>query len=152
MDLIGIDYGRKWIGLAWGSDTLQIAVPLPAIRVHSFSQVVQSLQQLLRERNVSRLIIGLPINMDGTEGSRAQEVRSFAQQLQAHVPVSITFQDERLSTQTARTFIGADRQPLAQAKAQKNRGILDSTAAVVILEDWLAKLPFSSLSPETSFP
>lgn len=137
MDYLGIDYGSKCIGLAWGSDALKMVVPLKALRVHSTEQVLKDLQIIVNERGCDALVIGLPVHADGTEGQRVKEVKYFAEQLKQTFNLPIYFQDERLSTQTARTLTGADNLSLRRAKAQKNKGIIDSTAATVILEEWM---------------
>ena len=140
MDYLGIDYGSKCIGLAWGSDVLKMVVPLKALRVRSTEQVIEELRHIVLEKGCDAFVIGLPIHADGTEGQRVKEVKYFAEQLKQTFNLPIYFQDERLSTQTARTLTGADNLSLRRAKAQKNKGIIDSTAAAVILEEWMGKV------------
>ena len=139
MDYLGIDYGSKCIGLAWGSDDLKVVVPLKALRVHSREQVLKDLQKIVNERGCDAFVIGLPIHADGTEGQRVNEVRYFAELLKQQFNLKIYLQDERFSTQTARTLTGTDNLPLRQAKAKKEEGVIDSMAAAVILEEWMEK-------------
>ena len=75
MDYLGIDYGSKCIGLAWGSDDLKVVVPLKALRVHSREQVLKDLQKIVNERGCDAFVIGITINSDGTEGQRDKEIR-----------------------------------------------------------------------------
>ena len=137
MDYLGIDYGSKFIGLAWGSDELKVVVPLKALRVYSMEQVLRDLRNIVNEHGCDTFVIGLPIHTDGTEGQRVKEVRYFAECLKQHFNVKIYFQDERFSTQTARTLTGIDNFSLRRAKAQKGKGVIDSAAAAVILEEWM---------------
>ena len=140
MDYLGIDYGSKFIGLAWGSDALKVVVPLKALRVHSTEQVIEDLRRIVLEKGCDAFVIGLPIHADGTEGQRVKEVKYFAELLKQHFNVKIYFQDERFSTQAARTLMGTNNLSLCYAKAQKEKGVIDSTAAAVILEEWMGRL------------
>ena len=140
VDYLGIDYGSKFIGLAWSSDELKVVVPLKALRVYSTEQVLRDLRTIVNERGCDAFVIGLPIHADGTEGQRVKEVKYFAERLKQHFNVRIYFQDERFSTQTACTLTGTDSLSLRQAKAKKGKGIIDSAAAAVILEEWMGKV------------
>ena len=139
MDYIGIDYGTKWLGLAWVSDALNVVVPLKALRVHSRAQIIKDLQQVILEKGCGAFVIGLPIHADGTEGQRVKEMKHFAILLKQNFKLPVYFQDERLSTQTARTLTGTDNVSLRRSKAQKGKGVIDSAAAAVILEEWIGK-------------
>ena len=137
MDYLGIDYGSKFIGLAWGSDELKVIVPLKTLRVHSTEQVLRDLRQIVNERGCDAFVIGLPVHADGTEGQRVKEVKYFAERLKQHFNLKIYFQDERFSTQTACTLTGTDNLSLRHAKVRKEKGVIDSMAAAVILEEWM---------------
>lgn len=137
MDYLGIDYGSKCIGLAWGSDDLKVVVPLKALRVYSTAQVIEDLHRVILEKGCDAFVIGLPIHADGTEGQRVKEVKYFAERLKQHFNLKIYFQDERFSTQAACTLAGTDSLSLRRAKTQKGKGVIDSTAAAVILEEWM---------------
>ena len=139
VDYLGIDYGSKFIGLAWSSDDLKVVVPLKALRVRSTEQVLKDLQKIVNERSCDAFVIGLPIHADGTEGQRVKEVKYFAERLKQHFNLKIYFQDERFSTQAACTLTGMNNSSLRHAKTQKEKGIVDSTAATVILEEWMRK-------------
>ena len=139
VDYLGIDYGSKFIGLAWSSDDLKVVVPLKALRVRSTEQVLRDLRTIVNERGCDAFVIGLPVHADGTEGQRVKEVRYFAELLKQHFNVKIYFQDERFSTQTARTLTGTNNLSLRQAKAKKEKGVIDSAAAAVILEEWMER-------------
>ena len=138
MDYIGIDFGTKCMGLSWGSDDLNMAVPLPAIlHFQTFDQVFSQLKNVCLEKGCHAFVLGLPLHMNGKEGSRAKEVRNFADQLTKYFNKPVYFQDERLSTQAAQYLSGYQAQSLEKAKKQKQRGIIDSQAAAIILQDFL---------------
>ena len=140
MDYLGIDYGSKFIGLAWSSDDLKVVVPLKALRVHSTEQVIEVLRRVILEKGCDAFVIGLPVHTDGTEGQRVKEVKYFAEHLKQHFNLKIYFQDERFSTQTACTLTGTDNLSLRHAKVRKEKGVIDSMAAAVILEEWMGKV------------
>ena len=138
MDYIGIDYGSKHIGLSWGTDELGIAVPLNAIvNFSTVEDVFSSLKVIAFEKGCQAFVLGLPLHMDGTEGVRVQEVRKFAKKLAEAFSKPIYFQDERLSTQATQYLSLKPKQALRPFKKQKARGIIDSQAATIILQDFL---------------
>ena len=138
MDYIGIDFGTKCMGLSWGNDELAMAVPLPAIlHFQNLDQVFSQLKSICLEKGCQAFVVGLPLHMNGTEGTRAQEVRYFADQLTQYFNKPVYFQDERLSTQAAQYLSGYHSQSLEKSKKQKQRGIIDSQAATIILQDFL---------------
>lgn len=139
MNYLGIDYGSKFIGLAWGSDDLKVVVPLKALRFLSMEQVIEDLRRVILEKGCGAFVIGLPVHADGTEGQRVKEVKYFAERLKQHFNLKIYFQDERFSTQTACTLTGTDSLSLRRAKTQKGKGVIDSAAAAVILEEWMER-------------
>ena len=136
MDFIGIDYGSKYIGLSWGSEDLGIAVPLESLH-HSSGDIFVALDKIATEKGCDAFVLGLPLHMDGTEGQRVQEVRAFANKLESQLKKPIFFQDERLSTQATHYLPGYRTKSLQKAKKEKARGIVDSQAAMIILQDFL---------------
>ncbi len=137
--LLGLDLGEKTIGLALSDTTRMIATPMETIRRGKFSRDAETLRQLIAEHGIGALVIGLPINMDGSEGPRCQSVRQFAANLLERMEVEIAFQDERLSTAAVtRTMIEAD---ISRAKQKQ---AVDKLAAAYILQgalDFLRNLP-----------
>ena len=112
-----------------------IASPLELIRKTKFSVEAEQLFRLMDHRKVSALVIGLPVNMDGTEGPRAQSCRAFARNLERLRPVNVAFWDERLSTVAAeRGMIEAD------LSRRKRAAKIDSAAAAFILQGALDRL------------
>jgi putative Holliday junction resolvase len=136
--LLGLDVGEKTIGLAISDRRLTVASPLETIRRSKFTKDAEALATLCDERGVGGLVLGLPVNMDGSEGPRCQSVRQFAANLVelAGFTLPIAFWDERLSTAAVeRVLIGeADM-------SRKRRGqVVDKMAAAYILQGALDAL------------
>lgn len=126
------------MGLSWGNDELAMAVPLPAVsHFQNFDQVFLRLKSVCLEKGCHAFVVGLPLHMNGAEGTRTKEVRYFADQLANFFNKPVYFQDERLSTQAAQYLSGYHSQSLGKSKKQKQRGIIDSQAATIILQDFL---------------
>ena len=135
---IGIDFGSKYIGLSWGCKDLQLAVPLDAIKQYtSLESVWVHLRALVREKSADAFVVGLPLNMDGSEGKRVQEVRQFVAKLQREIDLPVHFVDERLSTEAAQHLIGLKPGSIKQQKQKKRSGVIDSRAATLLLQDFL---------------
>ena len=133
--LIGLDLGTKTIGLALSDPGLMIASPLRTIRRTKFSKDAAELVDLCKSENVGAIVLGLPINMNATEGPRAQATRAFARNLQGLTDLPIVLWDERWSTAAAeRIMIEAD---LSRAKRAEK---IDAAAAGFILQGVLDRL------------
>ena len=127
--LMGLDLGEKTIGIAVGDPGHMIATPITTIRRSKFAEDAKTLLNLVDERQVAGLVIGLPLNMDGSEGPRCQSVRQFASNLSKLRDMPMAFWDERLSTvAVTRDMISAD---LSRAKRAR---IVDQSAAAFILQ------------------
>ncbi|MCB1359354.1 MAG: Holliday junction resolvase RuvX, partial [Maritimibacter sp.] len=131
--LAGLDYGDKTIGVAVSDTFRQVATPLETIRRRKFTQDAAALGAILAGRGISGLVLGLPRNMDGSEGPRCQSTRAFARNLDRALPrdldVQIAFWDERLSTVAAeRALIEADTSRARRAQ------VIDHVAAAYILQ------------------
>lgn len=133
---LGLDLGEKTIGVAASDATRMIASPLELVRKSKFTQDAEAVLKLMRGRNASGLIIGLPLNMDGTEGPRAQSCRAFARNLDRIQPVNVAFWDERLSTSAVERFL-IDELDLTR---QRRAGVVDRTAAAWILQGALDRV------------
>ena len=133
--LLGLDLGEKTIGMALSDSTFTIASPVGTIRRKKFTLDAEELLRLMDEREVGGLVIGLPINMDGSEGPRCQSSRQFAANLLALREIPIAFWDERLSTSAVeRAMVSAD---LSRKKRAKR---VDTAAAAYILQGALDAL------------
>lgn len=133
--LIGLDLGTKTIGMALSDPGLMIATPLRTIKRTKFSKDAAELLDLCERENVGAIVLGLPINMNATEGPRAQATRAFARNLQKLTDLPIALWDERWSTAAAeRAMIEAD---LSRAKRAEK---IDAAAAGFILQGVLDRL------------
>jgi putative Holliday junction resolvase len=133
--LIGIDVGTKTLGLALSDVTRMIASALETIRRTKFKTDVASLLDIAARHEVGGFVVGLPLNMDGTQGPRAQASRAFARNLAALTPAPILLWDERLSTAEAeRMLIEAD------TSRQRRAQVIDKLAATLILQGALDRM------------
>jgi len=127
--LLGLDVGEKTVGVAVAGANLSVASPVGTIRRTKIRADAEVLFRMADERGAAALIVGLPVNMDGSEGPRCQSVRQFAANLLQVRDVPVAFWDERLSTAAVeRAMIGAD---LSRAKRAKR---VDAAAAAYILQ------------------
>ena len=133
---LGLDLGEKTIGVAASDATRMIASPLELIRKTKFTADAERLFKLMDHRKVSALVVGLPVNMDGSEGPRAQSVRAFARNLDRIRPVNVAFWDERLSTSAVERFLIED----LDLNRKRRAGVIDRTAAAWILQGALDRL------------
>ena len=135
MRLIGLDVGTKTIGMALSDVTRSIATPYDTIRRTKFTEDAKLLPKAMEANQVGAVVIGLPINLDGSEGPRAQSTRAFARNLAKHVDLPLVFWDERLSTAAVeRHLIEAD------ASRKRRAEVIDRTAAAYILQGALDRL------------
>ena len=133
--LIGLDLGTKTIGVASSDPDRRLATGIETIARKNFTTDAARLLALATERKAVGFVLGLPLNMDGTEGPRAQSTRSFARNLSRLTDLPIAFWDERLSTAAVeRTLIDAD------VSRAKRAAIIDEHAAIFILQGALDRL------------
>lgn len=133
--LIGLDLGEKTIGVAVTDKFLSVATPLETIRRKKFGVDATRLSEIIEERQIGGLVLGLPRNMDGSEGPRCQSTRAFARNFYRLAPLPITFWDERLST------VAAERALLEADTTRKRRAeVIDHVAAGYILQGVLDRL------------
>ncbi len=130
--LFGLDLGTKTIGIAVSDSTQMIATPLETIKRKKFGVDASKLIELMAANKIIGLVLGLPKNMDGSEGPRAQATRAFAQNLAKLTDAPLTFWDERLSTAAVeRAMIAADTSRARRAE------LIDKLAAAYILQGFL---------------
>jgi putative Holliday junction resolvase len=135
MRLLGLDLGEKTIGLALSDTLLTIATPLETLKRGKFSADAQILGALIAKQGVGGLVVGLPLNMDGSDGPSAQSARAFGRNFAAKSVLPIAFWDERLSTSAVtRTLIEADTSRKRRAE------VVDKVAAAYILQGALDRL------------
>ncbi|HEX2448258.1 MAG TPA: Holliday junction resolvase RuvX [Methyloceanibacter sp.] len=133
--LLGLDVGTKTIGMALSDVTRSVATPYHTVRRTKFSEDVSAIEAAIEEHDIGGVVIGLPLNLDGSEGPRVQSTRAFARNLAARIAVPILFWDERLSTAAVeRHLIEAD------ASRKRRAEVIDRMAAAYILQGALDRL------------
>ena len=138
MRIMALDVGSRTIGIACSDALLMTAQGIETIRRTSLENDFNRLRELISEYEVHELVVGMPKNMNGTKGDRAEKTEEFVEKMKAVIDVPVTFWDERLST------VMAERQLIAADVSRKKRkGVIDKMAAVVILQGYLDRLQFS---------
>jgi putative Holliday junction resolvase len=133
--LLGLDVGTKSIGVATSDADRRLATGVETVARKTFTADAQRLLALAKERNCAGFVLGLPLNMDGSEGPRAQSVRAFARNLARLTALPIALWDERLSTAAVeRELISAD------VSRKKRAAVIDEHAAIFILQGALDRL------------
>ncbi len=136
MNVAAIDFGRKRIGIAVGDTENGIAHPIAVISRTPGKSDVEAVKRTLDTRIVKKIVVGLPLNMDGTEGPMVRAVRAFGARIEAALSITVEYEDERLSTFEARERM----RELRQDGTGGHRGKpVDAIAAAVILESWMAR-------------
>lgn len=123
MNILGIDFGKKRIGLAWVQEGLDVVLPYGTVQNSAFS--VQKLAKMVVEENIDTIILGLPLGLDGKENENTKRVRAFAKALEQETDIPIAFEDERFTTAEANRM-GGEASP-------------DEKAAMLILQAYLDK-------------
>jgi putative Holliday junction resolvase len=135
--ICGLDLGDKTIGFAVSDLRRQAATPVTVIRRVKFTEDAARLLDLAKERAISGIVLGLPLNMDGSEGPRVQSTRAFARNLVKLTDLPITYWDERLST------VAAERALLEADTSRKRRSeVIDQVAAGYILQGALDRMAY----------
>jgi len=131
MRFLGIDHGTRRIGLAYG-DEIGVATPLPAIASEDPSRQWKAIAAILKKRRITEVVVGHPLNMDGSSGPKALQVEAFARRLRAEFNLPVHLVDERLTSYEAESTI-----PPSKRRAVRRSGLIDSRAATIILQDYL---------------
>jgi putative Holliday junction resolvase len=142
--LLGLDVGAKTIGMALSDGGLLIASPLETIHRTRFAKDAARLGAIIAEHGVGGLVIGLPLQMDGTEGRRCQSVRQFAANVVDALDIDTAFWDERLSTAAVERVLIKE----ADLSRRRRAELIDKAAAAYILQGALDALGFSRLGPK----
>ena len=138
MRIMALDVGSRTIGIACSDALLMTAQGIETIRRTSLENDFNRLRELISEYEVHELVVGMPKNMNGTKGDRAEKTEEFVEKMKAVIDLPVTFWDERLST------VMAERQLIAADVSRKKRkGVIDKMAAIVILQGYLDRLQFS---------
>lgn len=134
MIILGIDLGQARTGVAICDRDEILASPVGMIQERNMERLVQKIHLLVQERHVQRIVVGLPLNMDGTEGESAARARAFARQLEETSGLSVILSDERRTTVAAHGYLNE-----TNVRGAKRKQLVDAVSAVIILEDHLRK-------------
>jgi putative Holliday junction resolvase len=132
MKLLAIDYGAKRTGLAVGDDETRVVCPVAVIEAESLDELLRRLAQVIQEHAPGALVLGLPVNMDGTEGKAAKRARDLAQRLESQFKLRVHMVDERLTTHAA-----DEQMRKFEWGRREKRSRRDALAAATILTDFL---------------
>jgi putative Holliday junction resolvase len=130
--LLGIDFGRVRIGLAISDELGLLAHPLETLRASNARELARRISAIVREKDIERVVVGLPRNMDGSFGSAANDVLAFVENLRAHLPCPVVTWDERLTTVAANRALRE-----AGRTTRTTRECVDQVAAQIILQGYL---------------
>src|SRR5271170_6305344 len=131
MHCLGIDHGTRRIGLSYG-DEIGVATPLPALVFPDAARKWAGIAAMIKERKITDIVLGHPLNMDGSSGPKALEVEEFARRLRLEFSLPVHLVDERLTSHEAESTIAPSRR-----RAVRKSGLIDSRAATLILQDFL---------------
>ena len=138
MRIMSLDVGSRTIGIACSDALLMPAPGIEPIRRTSLEKDFNRLQELIAEYEVHELVVGMPKNMNGTKGERAEKTEEFVEKMKEVIDLPVSYWDERLST------VMAERQLIAADVSRKKRkSVIDKMAAVVILQGYLDRLQFN---------
>jgi putative Holliday junction resolvase len=130
--ILAIDAGERRLGLALSDETRMLASPHRVlVRDGGLAPVLDALIEVVRREGVTQMVVGLPLNADGSEGRQARKAHDFARVAERVIGIPVTLWDERLSTREAEAIVRA------QGRSTRNRQDLDAVAAAVILQDYL---------------
>ena len=133
MIILSVDYGDARTGIAVCDRMQLLASPVTVINQSYEPKVIAEIKELVKKHGAEKIVVGLPKNMNGTEGDRAQKCKAFAQKLQEETGTETVMWDERLTTVSAHRALN-----VTNVTGKKRKGIVDAVSAVMILEDYLA--------------
>ena len=136
--LLGIDFGDKRTGLAVSDPSLILASGIGYISPGGIVKVADAIAEVCKEQRIVGIVLGLPVNMDGSQGFRADRIKELASLLNERMPdVPVAFFDERLSTMAATRFLNE-----TNTRGAKRKGVVDTLSAQIILQNALDKLKY----------
>ncbi len=133
MKIMAVDYGDARTGLAACDRTEFLASPIGVIHEHDFDRTVEQVAYAVEEYQIQMVVVGHPVNMNGSEGERAQKCALFAKKLREKVSVPVVLWDERSTTVTAHQYLNE-----TNTRGKKRKEVVDEVAASIILESYLA--------------
>lgn len=134
MVIMSVDFGRSRTGIAICDKSEFLASPVTVINEKYVPALVHKVATLAVERNVELIVVGLPVNMDGSEGESARNARRFADDLQKTSGIDVDMMDERCTTMEAHQFLNA-----TNTRGKKRKAVVDAVSAVIILENYMSR-------------
>ena len=134
MVILSVDFGRARTGIAVCDKSEFLASPVTVIQEKYVPALVEKVAALAAEKKAERIVVGLPVNMNGTEGESARTARRFADDLHTASGIPVDLLDERCTTMEAHQFLNA-----TNTRGKKRKAVVDAVSAVIILENYLAK-------------
>lgn len=132
MKFLAIDLGLSRTGIAISDDLEMMAIPLKTIRQKNKDKLLNEISELVKVYNIDKIILGLPVNMDGSDGESAKNARLFSEKLFAITGLEVILQDERVTTVLAHSYLNN-----ADVKKKKKKDVVDTVSAVIILQNYL---------------
>ena len=130
--ILGLDYGERRVGVAISDPLGMLSTPVETLQVTGMNNAVEQVAGVVAEREVAKLLVGLPLNMDGTKGELAEKAEAFAEKLQTKTGLEVVMWDERLTSKEAeRVLLEAD---VSRGKRKK---VIDKMAAQILLQSYL---------------
>ncbi|MBQ9783174.1 MAG: Holliday junction resolvase RuvX [Clostridia bacterium] len=137
--IIGVDFGDTRTGLAVSDPSRLLASGIGYISPGGIEKTADAVAALAREQRAVALVVGLPVNMDGSEGSRAARCRKFATMLEERLSLPVVMFDERMTTMTAARYLNE-----TNTRGKKRKGVIDTLSAQIILQNCLDRLKYQS--------
>lgn len=135
MVIISVDYGDARTGIAACDKFQMLASPVCVIAEKDRERLISKISEIAAEKKAERFCVGLPKNMDGSQGFRAEACREFGERLQNETGIPVVFRDERLTTVSAHSILNSN-----DVRGKKRKNIVDAVSAVLILEEYLKTL------------
>ena len=133
MRILAVDYGDARTGIAVSDSSELLASPVCTVTEYHADRLAEKIAAVAKEQGVGEIVVGLPINMNGTKGERAEKCEAFAEMLRGLVSVEVKLWDERSTTVTAHRFLND-----TNVRGKKRKAVVDTVAATIILESYLA--------------
>ncbi len=133
MRILAVDYGDARTGIAISDNSEFLASPVCTITEYHADRLAQKVADIAKEHGAGEIVVGLPINMNGTKGERAEKCEAFAEMLRGLVDVEVKMWDERSTTVTAHQYLNE-----TNVRGKKRKAVVDTVAATIILESYLA--------------
>ena len=135
--ILAVDFGDTRTGLAVSDPSRFLASGIGYVSPGGLDKTVEAVAEAAKEQRVSAIIVGLPVNMDGSEGGRAQRCRKFARMLKEASGVAVAMFDERMTTMTASRYLNE-----TNTRGKKRKGVIDTLSAQIILQNCLDRLKY----------